>query len=147
MVRVSASGGGGPGFNPHHIKLSGLAVRPLKVSGGSPVHLRSKHQELVRKTLWVKTKKTKENRERERLNTTSGGGVSLRGPCAMQLVRITVCIAISIMINIISSSSSTTTTTTTTTTTNTTSIAISEDPALRGPLGSVAMVKLKYLVN
>ena len=43
VVRVSASGGGGPGFNPHHIKLSGLEVRPLKVSGGSPVHLRSKN--------------------------------------------------------------------------------------------------------
>ena len=43
VVRVSASGGGGPGFNPHHIKLSGLEVRPFKVSGGSPVHLRSKH--------------------------------------------------------------------------------------------------------
>ena len=57
MVRVSASGGGGPGFNPHNIKLSGLEVRPLKVSGGSPVHLRSKHQELVGKTLWVKKKK------------------------------------------------------------------------------------------
>ena len=55
VVRVSASGGGGPGFNPHHVKLSGLEVRPLKVSGGSPVHLRSKHQELVGKTLWVKT--------------------------------------------------------------------------------------------
>ena len=54
MVRVSASGGGGPGFNPHHIKLGGLEVRPLKVSEGSPVHLRSKHQELVGKTLWVK---------------------------------------------------------------------------------------------
>ena len=26
VVRVSASGGGGPGFNPHHIKLSGLEV-------------------------------------------------------------------------------------------------------------------------
>ena len=25
-----------------------------KVTGGSPVHLRSKHQELVGKTLWVK---------------------------------------------------------------------------------------------
>ena len=56
VVRVSASGGGGPGFNPHHIKLSGLEVRPLKVSGGSPVRLRSKHQELVGKTLWVKKK-------------------------------------------------------------------------------------------
>ena len=56
-VRVSASGGGGPGFNPHHIKLSGLEARPLKVSGGSPVHLRSKHQKLVGKTLWVKKKK------------------------------------------------------------------------------------------
>ena len=44
VVRVSVSGGGGPGFNPHHIKLSGLEVRPLKVSGGSPVHLRSKQQ-------------------------------------------------------------------------------------------------------
>ena len=54
VVRVSASGGEGPGFNPHHIKLSGLEVRPRKVSGGSPVHLRSKHQELVGKTLWVK---------------------------------------------------------------------------------------------
>ena len=38
------SEGGGPGFNPHHIKLSGLEVRPFKVSGGSPVHLRSKHR-------------------------------------------------------------------------------------------------------
>ena len=56
VVRVSASGGGGPGFNPHHIKLSGLEVRPLIVSGGSPVHLWSKHQELVGKTLWVKKK-------------------------------------------------------------------------------------------
>ena len=28
-------------------KLSGLEVSPLKVSGGSPVHLRSKHEELV----------------------------------------------------------------------------------------------------
>ena len=54
VVRVSASGGGGPGFNPHHVKLSGSEVRPLKVSGGSPVHLRRKHQELVGKTLWVK---------------------------------------------------------------------------------------------
>ena len=54
VVRVSAPWGGGPGFNPHHIELSGLEVRPLKVSGGSPVHLRSKHQELVGKTLWVK---------------------------------------------------------------------------------------------
>ena len=44
VVRVSASGGGGPGFNPHHNKLSGLEVRPFKVSGGSPVHLRSKHR-------------------------------------------------------------------------------------------------------
>ena len=35
---------GGPGFNPHHIKLSGLDVSPFKVSGGSPVHLRSKHR-------------------------------------------------------------------------------------------------------
>ena len=50
------NGGGGPGFNPHHVKLSGLEGRPLKVSGGSPVHLRSKHQELVGKTLWVKKK-------------------------------------------------------------------------------------------
>ena len=31
----------------------------LKVSGGSPVHLRSKHQELVGKTLWVKKKQNK----------------------------------------------------------------------------------------
>ena len=45
------------GFNPHHVKLSGLGVRPLRVSGGSPVHLRSKHKELVGKTLWVKQKK------------------------------------------------------------------------------------------
>ena len=58
MVRVSASGGGGPGFNPHHVSLSGLEVRPLKVSGGSPVHLRSNHQELVGKTLWVKQNTT-----------------------------------------------------------------------------------------
>ena len=57
VVRVSRSGGGGSGFNPHHIKLSGLEVRPLEVSGGSPVHLRSKHQELVGKTLWVKKEK------------------------------------------------------------------------------------------
>ena len=40
VVRVSASGGGGPGFNPHHVKLSGLEVK-----------------ELVGKTLWLtKTK-------------------------------------------------------------------------------------------
>ena len=65
VVRVSASGGGGPGFNPHHIKLNRLEVRPLKVSGGSPVHLRSKHQELVGKTLWVKNKKTNICIERE----------------------------------------------------------------------------------
>ena len=31
-------------YNPHLIKLSGLEVRPFKVSGGSPVHLRSKHR-------------------------------------------------------------------------------------------------------
>ena len=43
VVRVSASGGGGPRFNPHHIELSGLEVSPFKISGGSPVHLRSKH--------------------------------------------------------------------------------------------------------
>ena len=49
VVRVSASGGEGPGFNPHHIKLSGLEVRPLKVSGGSPVHLRSKNTKTCRK--------------------------------------------------------------------------------------------------
>ena len=30
--------------NLHHIKLSGLQVRPVKVSGGFPVHLRSKHR-------------------------------------------------------------------------------------------------------
>ena len=29
----------------------------LNVSGGSPVHLRSKHHELVGKTLWVKQNK------------------------------------------------------------------------------------------
>ena len=40
-------------------KLSGLEVSPLKVSGGSPVHLRSKHQVLVGKTRWVKKKKQK----------------------------------------------------------------------------------------
>ena len=40
-----------------YIKLSGLEVSPLKVSGGSPVHLRSKHQVLVGKTRWVKKKK------------------------------------------------------------------------------------------
>ena len=34
--------------------LSGVEVSPLKVSGGSPVHLRSKHQVLVGKTRWVK---------------------------------------------------------------------------------------------
>ena len=28
----------------NNIKLSGLEVRPFKVSGGSPVHLRSKHR-------------------------------------------------------------------------------------------------------
>ena len=44
VVRVSASGGGGPGFNPRHNKLSGLEIRQLKVSGGSPVHLWSKHR-------------------------------------------------------------------------------------------------------
>ena len=44
VVRGYAPGGGGPGFNPHHIKLSGLEVRPFKVSGGIPVHLRSKHR-------------------------------------------------------------------------------------------------------
>ena len=38
-------------------KLSGLEVSPLKVSGGSPVHLRSKHQVLVGKTRWVKKKR------------------------------------------------------------------------------------------
>ena len=27
---------GGPGFDPRHHKLSGLQVRPFKVSGGSP---------------------------------------------------------------------------------------------------------------
>ena len=27
---------GGPGFDPHHVELSGLQVRPFKVSGGSP---------------------------------------------------------------------------------------------------------------
>ena len=37
--------------------LSGLEVSPLKVSGGSPVHLRSKHQVLAGKTRWVKKKK------------------------------------------------------------------------------------------
>ena len=42
VVRGYGPGVGGPGFNPHHIKLSGLEVRPFKVSGGSPVHLRSK---------------------------------------------------------------------------------------------------------
>ena len=44
VVRGYGLGRGGPGFNPHHIKLSGLEVRPFKVSGGSPVHLRSKHR-------------------------------------------------------------------------------------------------------
>ena len=44
VVRAYGLGGGGPGFNPHHVKLSGLQVRPFKVSGGSPVHLRSKHR-------------------------------------------------------------------------------------------------------
>ena len=44
VVRGYGLGGGGPGFHPHHIKLSGLEVRPFKVSGGSPVHLRSKHR-------------------------------------------------------------------------------------------------------
>ena len=37
--------------------LSGLEVSPLKVSGGSPVHLRSKHQVLVGKTRRVKKRK------------------------------------------------------------------------------------------
>ena len=36
MVRGYGLGGGGPGFNPHHDKLSGLQIRPFKVSGGSP---------------------------------------------------------------------------------------------------------------
>ena len=27
---------GGPGFDPHLVELSGLRVRPFKVSGGSP---------------------------------------------------------------------------------------------------------------
>ena len=58
---TAASGGGGPGFNPHHVELSGLEVSPLKVSGGSPVHLRSEHQVLVGKTLWVKKEKKEEN--------------------------------------------------------------------------------------
>ena len=44
VVRGYGLGGGGPEFNPHHVKLSGLQVRPFKVSGGSPVHLRSKHR-------------------------------------------------------------------------------------------------------
>ena len=42
VIRGYGPGGGGPGFNPHHIKLTGLDVRLFKVSGGSPVHLRSK---------------------------------------------------------------------------------------------------------
>ena len=36
VVRGYGLGGGGPGFNPHHDKLSGLHVRPFKVPGGSP---------------------------------------------------------------------------------------------------------------
>ena len=36
VVRGYGLGGGGPGFNPHHYKLSGLQIRPFKVSGGSP---------------------------------------------------------------------------------------------------------------
>ena len=36
VVRGYGLGGGDPGFNPHHVKLSGLQVRPFKVSGGSP---------------------------------------------------------------------------------------------------------------
>ena len=44
VVRGYGLGGGGPEFNPHHVKLSGLQVRPFKVSAGSPVHLRSKHR-------------------------------------------------------------------------------------------------------
>ena len=58
-----SSGGGGPEFKSCRRsesrieKLSELEVSPLKVSGGSPVHLRSKHQELVGKTLWVKKEK------------------------------------------------------------------------------------------
>ena len=44
MVRGYGLGAGGPEFNPHHVKLSGLQVRPFKVSGGSLVHLRSKHR-------------------------------------------------------------------------------------------------------
>ena len=51
VVRVSASGGGGPGFNPHHLKLSGLEVRPFKVSGGNTGQ---PGQELGWKTFWVK---------------------------------------------------------------------------------------------
>ena len=43
VVRGYGLGGRGLGFNPHPIRLSGLEVRPFKVSGGSPVHLRSKH--------------------------------------------------------------------------------------------------------
>ena len=44
VVRGYGLGGGGPEFNPHHVKLSGLQVRPFKVSGGSPVLLRSEHR-------------------------------------------------------------------------------------------------------
>ena len=44
VVRGYGLGAGGPEFDPHHVKLSGLQVRPLKVSGGSPVHLRSKNR-------------------------------------------------------------------------------------------------------
>ena len=35
---------GGPGFDPHLVEMSVLQVRPFKVSGGSPVPLRSKHR-------------------------------------------------------------------------------------------------------
>ena len=44
VVRGYGLGVGGPEFNPHHVKLSGLQVRPFTVSRGSPVHLRSKHR-------------------------------------------------------------------------------------------------------
>ena len=76
VVRGYGLGGGGPGFNPHHVKLSGLHVRPFKVSGGSPVHLRSKHR-ATRSRTW---KEDLLGQQKEKKRDLVAGKMMMRKP-------------------------------------------------------------------
>ena len=98
-------------FNPHHVKLSGLEVRPFKVSGGSPVHLRSKHRATGSRT-WKEDLLGQQNKKNKRLGSLllplsgllarlASGGLPRKGWGYMyNCVRVCVCVCIYIYIYI-----------------------------------------------